>query len=55
VTVEDFLDGRSKERRKVPQNPFRNGQKTLRLPLGMHHKLYVERHEHRWGATRSGG
>jgi hypothetical protein len=38
VTVEDFLVGGGKDRRKVPQDRFRMARRSLtRQLLGMHH------------------
>jgi hypothetical protein len=31
VAVDDFLDGRGKDRRKFPQDPLQNGKKILCL------------------------
>jgi phage terminase small subunit len=51
VTVEDFRDGRGEDAREVRKVRFKLADKIEALELlGKHHKLYVERHLHDFGA-----
>jgi phage terminase small subunit len=51
VTVEHFMDGAGDEAREVRRTRFKLIPKIPALELlGKHHKLYVNRHEHDWGA-----
>lgn len=51
VTVEQFLNGAGDDAREVRRIKFKLLAKVPALELlGKHHKLYVERREHEWGA-----
>jgi phage terminase small subunit len=51
VTVEDFMDGRGEDAREVRKVKFKLASKIGALELlGKHHKLFVERHQHDFGA-----
>jgi phage terminase small subunit len=51
VTVEQFMDGHGDDAREVRRIKFKLIAKIPALELlGKHYKLFVERHEHDWGA-----